>query len=328
MNNRIYRKVVICFLVLLVCTNVSYSADFVITLGTGVPIPQPKKRGSATLVVVNNQPYLFDAGVGVQDQFIAAMKKYPEYASFISPERVRQVFLTHLHSDHTLGLDEMIYGVWAGNARSEKLDIYGPEQTDELVSGLHYAFRADKDLRLYGLEPVTVDGWMTNVKVTPATGQVYKDDNVTVTAFPVKHGTWPDPRGYLVKTDKGHLIVISGDNREPELLVPYAKVADVVISEVYTLSNFDDNFPKESEETKEFWTEYFNSFHTSTKQLAEAMKKAKPKLLVTTHQITGQTTGKVASALITKEMRLYGYDGPLINAQDLTLIEIPHSSPN
>lgn len=328
MNNTIYKKVVICFLVVLACTNLAYGADFIIMLGTGDPIPHPKKRGAATLVVVNNQPYLFDAGVGVQDQFMAAMEKYPEYASFISPERVRQLFLTHLHSDHTLGLDEMIYGVWIGNHRSEALNIYGPEETDELVSGLNHAFRADKDLRVYGLEPATVDGWKTNVTVTPAKGQVYKDDNITVTAFPVKHGSWPDPRGYLIKTDKGHLIVISGDNREPELLVPYAKVADVVISEVYTLSNFDDNFPKDSKKEKGFWKEYFNAFHTSTKLLAEAMKKAKPKLLVTTHQETGKDKGKTASELITKEMRQYGYDGPLINADDLTLIEIPYNSPN
>src|SRR6478736_4290971 len=66
----------------------------VILLGTGTPYPDPNTAGPATAVVVGKRVFLFDAGLGVMRRMNAAG------LPISGPEAV---FITHLHSDHTLG---------------------------------------------------------------------------------------------------------------------------------------------------------------------------------------------------------------------------------
>src|SRR5215831_10802053 len=91
----------------------------VVLLGTGTPNADPDRWGPAVAVVVDDQAYLVDAGVGVVRR--AAATKIPA----LQPSNLRRVFITHLHSDHTLGLPDLMFSPWVLE-RPTSLDVYGP----------------------------------------------------------------------------------------------------------------------------------------------------------------------------------------------------------
>ena len=79
--------------------------------------------GPAVAIVVDGQPYLVDAGVGVVRRAVAAG---------IAQTRLRRVFLTHLHSDHTIGLPDLLLSPWV-EGRTEPLEVFGPAGTDAMM---------------------------------------------------------------------------------------------------------------------------------------------------------------------------------------------------
>jgi len=103
-----------CLAVSLLCQNAVVSAaqrtpagaresTVVVMLGTGTPRPLPDVWGPATAVVVGGRVFLIDAGVGVERRLAAAR---------LPIDGVTAVFITHLHSDHVLGLADLIFTSW------------------------------------------------------------------------------------------------------------------------------------------------------------------------------------------------------------------------
>src|SRR5256885_16492149 len=78
-------------------------STIIITLGTGTPRPLPDVMGPATAVVVGRRVFLFDAGTGVERRLAAA---------HLPINGVDALFLTHLHSDHILGLGDLVFTSW------------------------------------------------------------------------------------------------------------------------------------------------------------------------------------------------------------------------
>jgi ribonuclease BN (tRNA processing enzyme) len=116
----------------------------IVMLGTGTPIPDPDRSGPGVAIVVDSVAYLFDAGTGVVRRASAAGRNgvgafAPRGGSTQSSgqpsPRFDRVFLTHLHSDHTLGLADVIFTPWI-QGRTVPLDIYGPPGTRRLVAGI------------------------------------------------------------------------------------------------------------------------------------------------------------------------------------------------
>jgi len=85
-------------------------------LGTGTPRPLPNAWGPATAVIVGKQVFLIDAGVGVERRLAAAG---------LPTDGVTAAFITHLHSDHVLGLPDLIFTSWVFG-RSRPFGLYGP----------------------------------------------------------------------------------------------------------------------------------------------------------------------------------------------------------
>ena len=84
---------------------------------------------------------------------------------------------------------------------------------------------------MHGGEPSNKTGYATIGKdVSP--GEVYRDSNVTVTAFEVAHGKWEHAYGYVFKT-RDRTIVVSGDTRPSDAVVRACQQCDVLIHEVY-----------------------------------------------------------------------------------------------
>src|SRR6202521_6041108 len=95
----------------------------VVLLGTGTPRADPSRSGPATAIVVNDTPYLVDAGPGIVRRAAAAV--LDRGVTALDVTNLRIVFLTHLHSDHTVGLPDLILSPWT-LGRRVALEAYGP----------------------------------------------------------------------------------------------------------------------------------------------------------------------------------------------------------
>lgn len=241
-------------------------------LGTGTPIPDPRRSGPSVAIIVNDTPYIIDFGPGVIRQAAALTPEYGGTIEGLVAKRIKRAFLTHLHSDHTTGYPDLIFSPWTME-RDEPLEVYGPEGIVEMTDHILKAYAADIKYRLYGLEPANNQGWRVNAH-TVSEGVVYEDENVTVEAFPVKHGSWPNAFGYRFTTPD-RVIVISGDTALDANVEKYSRGADILIHEVLSdegLSGRD-----------EFWKTYHSNNHTLSSELAGLAERSKPKLLVLYH---------------------------------------------
>ena len=157
----------------------------VVVLGTGNPSADPERWGPALAVVVNDRAYLVDCGPGVVRRAAAAEKNG---IAALKAKELKIVFITHLHSDHTLGYPDLIFSPWV-LGRKEPLEAYGPRGLKSMTAHIEQAWREDVQVRQRGFEQANANGYKVNVHAVRA-GVVYRDENVTVTAFPVKHGIY------------------------------------------------------------------------------------------------------------------------------------------
>ncbi|HKI95133.1 MAG TPA: MBL fold metallo-hydrolase [Gemmatimonadales bacterium] len=273
----------------------------VVLLGTGTPIPDPARSGPSTAVVVGNESYIVDAGAGVVRRAVAAARK--DHLPALRVRNLKRLFLTHLHSDHTIGLPDIILTP-AVMHRNGPLEVWGPEGTKAMVRHILKAYQEDIRLRVYGLEHGNWAAYHVIVhEIKP--GIVYRDSNVTVTAFPVHHGTWPEALGYRFDTRGGRSIVISGDEAPPlDTIAKYCNGCDVMVHEVYSAKGLSRLGPEDQE--------YHTHFHTSGIELGEMAARAHPKLLVLTHWLFfGQTANEIVG-----EVKQH-FSGPVAAGADL-----------
>jgi len=287
-------------LVVLGGTNVAAQTQLVL-LGTGTPGATPERSGPASAVVFNGKAYLFDAGPGIVRRAWAAstQQKIPALA----PAKLGLLFLTHLHSDHTLGLPDLIFSPWT-LGRREPLEIFGPSGTREMAGHIEAAWRADIDIRIHGLEHANDTGYKVIVhEIEP--GFVYHDGALTITAIPVHHGSWPHAYAYRIQTPD-RVIVISGDCAPSPSLIEACNGCDILLHEVYATAG--------QEQRAERWTRYLHEFHTSTDELADIATKAHPKLLVLYHQVF-PAAAPTPEALLGEVRRTY--KGAVVSGSDL-----------
>ena len=158
----------------------------IVLLGTGDPAADPDQSGPATAIVVNGTVYLVDFGAGVVRRAKAAAVDRGIKA--LEPTNLRVAFVTHLHSDHTVGYADLLLTPWV-LGRRVPLEVYGPTGIKAMTEHLLEAYRADFLTRTHpetGSGGQTAEGHGVNVHEIHA-GVVYKDSNVRVTAFPTKH---------------------------------------------------------------------------------------------------------------------------------------------
>lgn len=275
----------------------------VIILGSGTPIPDPASSGPCVAVVVNGQAYLFDAGPGVVRQAEAAAQKFGIAA--LEATHLTRLFITHLHSDHTLGYPDLILTPWVVGRR-QPLEVYGPKGIRAMTNHLKQAYAADIQIRTGGLEGLNDAGLAVDVHEIEGPEVVYKDANVTVRSIIVKHGSWPQAFGYAIDA-AGRRIVISGDTMPTKSIVEACNGCDVLVHEVYSEDRYELVFGSSR-------GQYHRSFHTSTRELARIAAEARPKLLVLYHQLYFGVPEEVD---LVKEIHRE-YKGAVVNGADLT----------
>lgn len=272
----------------------------IVLLGTGTPNADPDASGPAVAIVVNDTPYVIDSGAGVVRRAAAAHRRG---VAGLAVSRLRRLFITHLHSDHTIGYPDFMLTP-AVLERNAPLLVFGPPGLRRMTDHLRRAFAEDIDIRLSGLEPSMPRGYKVQVSEVRQ-GIVYRDENVTVTAFPVEHGSWKHALGYRFVTPD-RTIVISGDCRPTAAIIEHCLGCDTLIHEVYSESGFARRPPE--------WQRYHASFHTSTRELAAIAAKARPGLLILYHQLLWGTTPDEMLREISR-----GYDGRVVFGRDLDI---------
>lgn len=306
----ILSRLVLSLLVLAACSQSSEESPLpagpggrtsVVMLGTGTPNADPDRSGPAVAVVVDSTAYLVDAGPGVVRRAAAAWRSG---VPALEPSRLNRVFVTHLHSDHTVGLPDLLLTPWVLE-RPGPLEVYGPPGIADMMHHIEAAWARDIDIRLNGLEPrENTEAWRADVHEVSSPGIVYRDSLVTVTAVPVHHGSWPVAWGYRFQTPD-RVIVISGDATPTAAIAEACSGCDVLVHEVYSARTFQGRSGP--------WQRYHADFHTSTTELAKLATEARPKLLVLYHQLYWGATDED----LVNEVKAAGYAGKVVSGRDL-----------
>ncbi len=271
----------------------------VVVLGTGTPIPDAHRAGPSIAVIHKGEAYLFDIGAGAVQNAITARYKYDIPSLY--PSQICCVFLTHLHSDHTLDYSELAATLWWRSR--PPLSAWGPIGLEQMTNGMAEMMAPDTALRTGGSQPVQ-DSIAREIQVTEIDeGIVFQKDDLTVEAFAVNHGKIKPAYGYKITT-ADRSIVISGDTAFSEKLLEKSRGVDLLFHEVISDSGLAGN--------TEFWQNYHKSSHTLASELGKLASEARPGLLVLYH---GLFYG-VPEATIVDEVRTT-YDGEVVLADDL-----------
>ncbi len=272
-------------------------------LGTGNPRPSKARSGPAILVEAGPTKLLVDAGRGAAERLYSIGGR-----DLLSGIDV--VLLTHLHSDHVVGLPDLWLTGWLFG-RKAPLRVEGPTGTAALAANLEkaYAFdvetRRDKDERLPGA------GAVIDAKDL-APEAVVEFGGVKITAFAVDHGPVKPAYGYRIDT-AGKSVVLSGDTRFSENLIAHAKGCDVLIHEVVAV----DVEWRLSLARDPAVTQRIIDHHTTPEDAGRVFAAVKPRLAVYSHIVPSPTTAKDLEAPTRKT-----YSGPLVVGEDLMVITV------
>jgi ribonuclease Z len=283
---------IVLFLSLCMTDNVSAAAHSdemrVTLLGTGTPFPNAERFGSAILVEVAAKKLLFECGRGVVIRLTQGGT---------SPKEIDGLFLTHLHSDHVVGIPDLWLTGWF-LGRSRALRIWGPPGTSSMVKHLAQAFAFDIHIRQAAPDPLPAKGVEIDAKEIEQ-GEIYNDGLARVSAFLVDHGTVKPAFGYRIDS-AGHSVVISGDTKFCQNLVDFANGADCLIHAAWSANWKNPSQPSERS-------------IASAEDAGRVFAMVKPKLGVVYHykDEDGLSDG------VRKE-----YNGAFVIARDLMVIKI------
>jgi ribonuclease Z len=276
-------------------------------LGTGTPTPRLSSFSASTLIEAGPEKLLFDFGRGSTIRLF--QKRIPLGA-------ITAHFITHLHSDHVVGLPDMWLSGWIGTpwaSRTSPMVVFGPKGTVAMTENLTKAFSQDIQIREDD-EHLPPAGVAFDARdIVP--GPVYEKNGVKVSAIEVNHGEKIKPAfGYVIEYD-GKKVVLSGDTKYDERVANAAKGADLLVHEVAIIEpELSKSYPSYRD---------IEDHHTSPEEAGRIFTLAKPKLAVYSH-IVFATLKPVPDvpedALIARTRTTYR--GPLVIGRDLTSILI------
>ena len=283
----------------------------VVLLGTGRPDPAIDRFGPATLVEAGGQKLLFDAGRGVSQRL---------WQLKIPLGQVHALFLTHLHSDHTVGIPDLWLTGWLPTpfgGRSSPLEVWGPTGTTAMMSDLRKAYQWDTHVRREGehLPPAGSEVVAHDI----SEGVLYERQGLKVTALLVDHGGLLKPAfGYRVDY-AGHSVVVSGDTRPSENLSRHAAGTDVLVHEVAAVR------PELLEKSPTAATaRRILGFHSSPEDAGRVFARVRPKLGVFTHVVlltTDRNFQPPTGADVLRRTHTV-YAGAVVLGEDLMTIDI------
>ncbi len=296
-SSSVWRLRSVTTFLLLIISQVSL-ADYaeVVLLGTGTPRPSIERFGSATLVMVGDKRLLFDAGRGASIRLVQAG---------LSADQIDHVFLTHLHSDHISGLDDLwlTARIWQ---RQASLPVSGPKGTERFVQHLMQAYERDIHFRSSNKAQSKGQALLQATDINP--GVVFEHEGIRVIAFAVDHNPVAPAFGYRIEFGQ-RKIVLSGDTTYSENLIQQAQDADLLIHEIAAAS---EQLLRRNPRLQRVL-----AYHTQTPQMLQILQQTQPRLAVFNHVLLFATSPEQVLREVTDQ-----YAGRVAMGHDLMRIEI------
>ncbi len=272
-------------------------------LGTGTPVPNPRQFGQSILVEAGDTKLLFDCGRGCGHRL---WNLGPQYL-----RETRHLFLTHMHSDHTVGVADLYMNGW-NQGRQENLRVYGPAAAEAFMRHLRLAYEEDVVFRADRQVHAVERDFLDYVAMEVADGERIVIDDVTVTAIAVDHHVVEPAFGYRV--DVGEFsVVISGDTAYSDNLIRHSIEADVLIHEVmspalehYVRTTFSQEVADD-----------IVALHTLAPDVGRVFSESRTRLGVLTHLDNEPSRIPELAAQIEST-----WSGDFVVAEDLMVIEI------
>jgi ribonuclease Z len=270
-----------------------------IILGSGGPLPHPLRAGPATLVRTGAGDLLFDCGRGVLMRTAAAGA---------AAGALRGLFLTHLHSDHTTDLNDVITSQWITSFQPQPLPIYGPVGTAVLVRATEAMLETDIGYRLAHHADLE---WRPSAAVVECErGVVLEHDTVRISAAPTDHAPVRPTVGYRIE-EAGRSVVVAGDTVPCAGLDELCAGADMLVQTVTRpdlitalgVPRFVDVL----------------DYHSSIEDAARTAARNGVRTLVLTHLIPAPPPGTEAEWVA---MAAAEFDGTVIVADDLLTLDV------
>ncbi len=290
-------------------------ATTVTLTGTGVPLPSPGRAGPGTLVRHGDVALQFDAGRGTVLRLAEAG---------LTPQQLRALFVTHVHSDHVIDLADVVLTRWMFQELqpAEPLVIVAAEgPSARFVEGMLDGYSDDIAARMAEVldDPPTFDLHPFPVTETPTVVWASHDDDVIVSAVRVRHEPVVGAVAFRVDTPAGS-VVISGDTRVCEEVERLAAGADLLVHEACRTNAMRSIIDGTS-------FEHVFSYHADTHLLGAMAERAGVGHLLLTHLIPPPTDER-ASAAFAHDVRSGGYSGGVTVGEDLTTFVIGEDGPD
>ena len=269
-------------------------------LGTGCPAPVMNRFGASILVEAGGQALLFDAGRGALQRLTQVKVPW---------QNVRGVFLTHLHSDHVVGLPDLLLTAWLRTPeRTLSPTVWGPRGTAQMIYHIRQAFGEDIRFRVAN-ERADSAGIELEAKEI-SDGVVYDEGGVKVTAFHVDHAPVIPALGYRIDY-AGRSVVLSGDTGPSETLVRHAGGTDLLIHEVIVPETLR-RIGLEEDRIRNII-----AVHTTPEQAGEVFSRTRPRLALFSHICTPAATDEDVLVPARKT-----YNGVMEVGEDLMVLEV------
>jgi ribonuclease BN (tRNA processing enzyme) len=269
------------------------SKSTLILLGTqGGPNVSQTRVQAANLLFAGGQPYLIDCGYGTLRAMVEAGVRFND---------VRNVFITHLHNDHTSDLAALLSLKWTGGQTNPpSAAVYGPYGTKAMVEAAIAFFKADVEIRMVDegrtVRPETIykGNDLSAQKVT----EVFRDERVTVQAVENTH--FPDRakekmpyRSFAYRFNTAdRSFVFSGDTAYSANLIELARGADVFVCEAMSMAarrqNQQTNARGGVPTNTESIGRHVLETHSSTEDVGRMAAEAKVRTVVLTHLLGAQ----------------------------------------
>lgn len=289
----------------------SSSTQVTIT-GTGVPHLSPGRAGPGALVSSGDIHLQFDAGRATSLRLCEAGVRTTDLSA---------LFVTHHHSDHLVGLDDVLFSRWLeSQGRFTPLPVIAPQgPAIDFLDGMLDRWQADIDVRRNhtgrddhpapNLRPFDPAPTLAEPQ------QVWQQHGVRVLARSVHHEPVLPAVAYRVETPD-HVVVISGDTRVCQEIADLAVGADVLVHEAFRTDALRPAFASVPH------LEGIAAYHADTVQLgAMAQECGVPKLMLT-HLIPAPEPGRTTKQDFIDDVRRGGYMGEVIVADDLDSITL------
>lgn len=272
-------------------------------LGTGNPRPSLERFGPAILIEVGEARVLIDAGRGASQRLF-------QIGAAEGLVAIDRVLLTHLHSDHVVGLPDLWLTGWVFG-RDRPLPVLGPAGTRSMCEHLERAFAFDRTVRGRDQRYAAAGVALEARDVEP--GVVYAAGELRITAFEVDHGDGIAP-AYGYRVDFGERsVAFSGDMKYDERIVAHARGVDVLVMEVIS----PEVERRRAAVPSQVAVEQIIRHHISPEQAGRLFARIKPRLAVYSHIVPSPA---LAEDLIPPTRTTY--DGPLAVGYDLMQITI------